>query len=232
MKSTKKFFNLILLILLAVCAWNVYLGWQKYTAATKKMPLADAAAKIRADESFTPYEKIPEMFTNAVVAVEDRRFYGHHGIDIIGICRAVYNDVKTRSLTEGGSTITQQLAKNMYYMGDDTPSRKIAEMITAFKLEKSFTKREILELYFNVIYYGSGYYNIHDAAEGYFSKQPSEMDDYECTLLAGLPNAPSAYSPDKNPGLAAKRQKKVVRSMVKYGCISEAEGEDILAHKR
>ena len=114
-------------------------------------------------------------------------------------------------------------------MNDDTLTRKIAEIFTAAELEKTFSKKEILALYFNVIYYGSGYYNIGDASQGYFGKKPYDLTDYEATLLAGLPNAPSAYSPDKNPDLAKKRQKKVVDAMVRMKYLTREEANVILA---
>ena len=164
-----------------------------------------------------------------MVAVEDRRFYQHKGVDFIGVCRAMVNNIQKKSFVEGGSCITQQLAKNIYFMNDDTLTRKIAEIFTAAELEKTFSKKEILELYFNVIYYGSGYYNIGDASQGYFGKKPYDLTDYEATLLAGLPNAPSAYSPDKNPDLAKKRQKKVVDAMVRMKYLTREEANVILA---
>lgn len=139
-------------------------------------------------------------------------------------------DIKEMSLKEGGSTITQQLAKNMYFPLDNTLERKIAEILTAFKIEKEYSKDEILELYFNCIYYGSGYYGIYDAAQGYFGKVPSKMTAYEATLLAGVPNAPSVYSPKVNPELAHKRQEKVISTMLETEALTESEADEILAH--
>lgn len=128
---------------------------------------------------------------------------------------------------EGGSTITQQLAKNMYFSQDKDLVRKAAEVFVALDLERNYSKEEIFELYVNAIYFGDGYYDVASASEGYFGKTPEEMSDYECTLLAGIPNAPSVYSPTKNPALAAKRQLKVVERMEACGYFSTEEAETV-----
>lgn len=229
MRFIKKIFSFIFVVIFIICAVVAAGGWGKYKQATSQLPLETAAKNIKSGESFTPLDEISLTFVNAMVAVEDRRFYKHKGVDIIGITRAIVKNLKEKSLTEGGSCITQQLAKNIYFMNDNTLSRKIAEVFVAVDIEKKFTKKEILELYFNVIYFGSGYYNIGDASEGYFGKNPYDLTDYEATLLAGLPNAPSVYSPDKNPDLAKKRQKKVVEAMVDMKYMSKEEAAMILA---
>ena len=171
---------------------------------------------------------MPELYLDAVVAVEDHRFEQHLGIDLIAIGRAAWNNLTSWSLREGGSTITQQLAKNMYFTQEKSFIRKIAEMFMAFRLESSYTKDEILELYVNSIYFGDGYYCVRDASQGYFGKDPIDMTDYESTLLAGIPNAPSVYSLTANPDLAEQRQQYVIQQMVRYGYISEEEGQELL----
>lgn len=123
--------------------------------------------------------------------MEDHRFEQHWGIDLIAIGRAAWNNLISWSLREGGSTITQQLAKNMYFTQEKSFIRKIAEMFMAFRLENTYTKDKILELYVNSIYFGDGYYCVRDASRGYFGKEPIDMTGYESTLLAGIPNAPS-----------------------------------------
>lgn len=150
------------------------------------------------------------------------------GIDLIAIGRAAWNNLTTWSLREGGSTITQQLAKNMYFTQEKSFIRKVAEMFVAFQLEHTYTKDEILELYVNSIYFGDGYYGIGDACKGYLNKAPIEMTNYECTLMAGIPNAPSVYSLTENSALAEQRQKYVVRQMVKYGYITEDQAQSII----
>ena len=160
--------------------------------------------------------------------VEDKRFYRHKGIDPIGIARAFYHNIRARKLLEGGSTITQQVAKNFYFDMDQTVERKIAEIFMAIAMEKEFTKEEILELYVNHIYFGDGYDCVREASLGYFQKEPGQMNDYESTLLAGIPNAPSVYAPTKNPELAKQRQQQVLETMVKNEMLTEEEQKEIL----
>ena len=173
-------------------------------------------------------DELHRLYRDAVVAVEDHRFYSHGGVDFIALCRALWNDVCAGAFVEGGSTITQQLAKNLYFTQEKVLTRKAAEAFMAWAIEKQYTKDEILELYVNSIYFGSGYYNVRPASEGYFGKAPAQMTPYECTLLAGVPNAPSAYDPAQNPGLARQRQKKGVEQMVERGCLSAAQAREAL----
>ncbi|MCD8049422.1 MAG: transglycosylase domain-containing protein, partial [Clostridia bacterium] len=209
----------IVIIALAAGLKVVAKGYAKYKAAIGETPLSEAVAAVREKETFAPYEEIPQDFFNAVVAVEDRRFYSHNGFDIIGVARAFVTNVTSGEVKEGGSTITQQLAKNLYFPLDSTIERKVAEVFMALEIEKNYFKNEILELYANAIYYGSGYYTIREASEGYFGKEPIEMTFDECTLLAGIPNAPSVYSLDVNPDLARQRQEKVIECMVEAGYV-------------
>ena len=157
-------------------------------------------------------------YQNAVIAVEDHRFEKHGGIDIIGTCRAIVTNITSFSLVEGGSTITQQLARNLYFTQEQSLTRKIAELLVAFDLEKNYSKDQILELYINTIYFGEGYYGIKEACEGYFD---------EMTLLAGIPNAPSVYSLNANPDLAKQRQQHVINAMKEYGYIEQKKQIEI-----
>ena len=194
-----------------------------YKNAVQEESLEETVAEIRRQENFTSLEEMPETYVQAVVSVEDHRFYDHFGLDLIAIGRAVVNDIKAGRYVEGGSTITQQLAKNLYFSQEKTMSRKAAEVFLALEIEQKYTKDEILELYVNSIYFGDGYYSVGEASEGYFGKPASEMNDYECTLLAGVPNAPSKYAPSKNLALAEKRQQKVISRMEACGYITEEE---------
>lgn len=203
-------------------------GYGLYKNAVQEESLEETVAEIRRQENFTSLEEMPETYVQAVVSVEDHRFYDHFGLDLIAIGRAVVNDIKAGRYVEGGSTITQQLAKNLYFTQEKVLTRKAAEAFMAWAIEKQYTKDEILELYVNSIYFGSGYYNVRQASEGYFGKAPAQMTPYECTLLAGVPNAPSAYDPAQNPGLARQRQKKVVEQMVERGCLSAAQAREAL----
>ena len=212
MRILKKLLVRIILLIVAagiLCGSVVaVLGYLMYRDALKEQNLEDKVAEVQADPSYTPLADLPEIYLDAVVAVEDHRFEQHCGVDIIAIARAAWNNIKSWSLREGGSTITQQLAKNLYFTQERSFIRKAAEVFMAFRLEQTYSKDEILELYVNSIYFGSGYYNVRQASEGYFGKAPAQMTPYECTLLAGVPNAPSAYDPAQNPGLARQRQKK------------------------
>lgn len=213
---------LAFLAVFVVAAGGIALkGYSMYTAALEKLPIQKAAEKIRAKEGFTPLGELPETYLEAVIAAEDHRFYEHGGIDYIAIGRAVYNDIRTMSFAEGGSTITQQLAKNLYFTQEKELSRKAAEVFMAWALEGRFTKDEILELYVNSIYFGSGCYTAGDACRTYFGVEPGEMNGYQCAMLAGIPNAPSVYNPTENPELAKQRQRQVVGLMVKYAGLSE-----------
>ena len=137
-------------------------------------------------------------------------------------------NVKEKRLAEGGSTITQQLAKNTYFTQKKEFTRKIAEIFMAREFENSLSKEEIFEIYVNTMYFGDGYYCIADAAEGYFDKEVSQMNLHEATLLAGIPNAPSVYSPNANPELSRQRHSQVIRQMVKYNYLEESKGEELL----
>jgi len=227
----KNFFKKTLLILLMIITLTgitfTGFGYKMYHDALAQENLNSRISQIQSDPDYTPLSDLPETYKNAVVAVEDHRFYSHNGIDPIAIGRAFRNDIVSWSLREGGSTITQQLAKNLYFTQEKNVLRKIAEIFMAFRLENTYDKDEILELYVNTIYFGQGLYGIKNASEGYFNKSPGELTDYECTLLAGIPNAPSVYDPSRNPGLARQRQKYVLQAMVRYGYITEAESEEI-----
>lgn len=206
-----------------------YQGYDMYKTAIAEISIVEKVQEIKNEVSeFTTYDQLPKDYINAVIAVEDRRFFDHNGIDIISIGRAVVTNVKEKRLAEGGSTITQQLAKNTYFTQKKEFTRKIAEIFMAREFENSLSKEEIFELYVNTMYFGDGYYCIADAAEGYFDKEVSQMNLHEATLLAGIPNAPSVYSPNANPELSRQRHSQVIRQMVKYNYLEESKGEELL----
>ena len=228
MKTIKRLLWLFLIIVVIVAGVQIKGGYDKYQQALTDRPLNEVLDELQDKDNYTQYEDVPEIYYKALVAVEDRRFYKHNGFDIIGSARAIYNDIKAWELLEGGSTISQQLAKNLYFPQDNTLRRKIAEIFMAMKIEREYEKEDVLEFYVNGIYYGSGYYSIYDASIGYFDKEPKDMTDYECTLLVGIPNAPSVYSLNNRPDLARQRQKKVIDCMVEVEYITEDEGKEIL----
>ncbi|MEY8355806.1 biosynthetic peptidoglycan transglycosylase [Lachnospiraceae bacterium 54-53] len=204
-----------------------YKGYELYREALDGTGLSERVEAIREKDGYTEFGDLPEVYVNAVLSVEDHRFYRHGGIDPIAIARAVANDIRAGKLVEGGSTITQQLAKNMYFTQEKDIYRKAAEVFMAYDIENNYTKDEIFELYVNCIYFGDGYYSVGDASMGYFKKAPQDMTEYESTLLAGVPNAPSKYSPAKNPALAEKRQMKVLQRMEACGYFSAEEAETV-----
>lgn len=228
MKKFLKFLLCILLVAISIGLIWVGTGYKMYQDAIKAMPLEKKIANIKEIPNYTKLEELPQMYINAVISVEDHRFYQHGGIDIIAIGRAVINDIKAMSFVEGGSTITQQLAKNVYFTQEKKLERKIAEVFMAFDFEKALEKSEILELYLNTSYFGDGYNTVKEASRGYFGKEPKDLTDGECIMLAGIPNAPSVYAPTKNMDLAKQRQKQVALKMVEYGYLTEKQMEDIL----
>lgn len=165
--------------------------------------------------------KVPKDLQNAFVAVEDARFYQHVGIDPRGILRAIWSNVTNRGVSEGGSTITQQLAKNALLSQEQTLKRKIQEAFLALQIERQYTKSEILELYLNQIYFGQGAYGVQAAAQVYFGKNVEDLNLAECAMLAGIPKSPNYYSPLSNLKAATERQSTVLDQMVKYGYIDQ-----------
>lgn len=232
MKVVKNIIIFIILIAIIVGSIITYKGYEIYKQALDEISVKDKVAEIKAQENYTEIEDMPEFYLNAVIAVEDHRFYNHGAIDIISIGRAIYTNIRYMELREGGSTITQQLAKNIYFDQSKTFLRKIAEIFMAFEIEDNCSKNEILELYLNTSYFGDGYYCVKEAANGYFDKEPIEMNEYESSMLAGIPNAPSVYAPTKNPDLASQRQRQVLEKMVKYEYITEEEKNNILEQKQ
>jgi penicillin-binding protein 1A len=169
-----------------------------------------------------PLKALPPYLPQAFVAIEDRRFYHHFGLDPIGLARAVAVNIAARGVREGGSTLTQQLAKNLFLTQERTVSRKIDEVIIALALEKQYSKNEILELYLNRVYFGSGAYGVEAAAQRYFGKSARVVTLAEAAMLAGLVRAPSRLAPTRNPGLARARSEIVLNAMVDAGFVSAA----------
>ena len=161
------------------------------------------------DSNYVIYNDLPGYLIDAVIAIEDRRFFAHHGIDFLAIPRAFLKNIINARYVEGASTITQQLAKLYFLSPEKTISRKIKEMLLAIKLEKNFTKNEILELYLNKAYFGSGNYGVVAASQDYFSKKVNVLNLTESALIAGLLKAPSKYSPKVNPEISKKRTEQV-----------------------
>src|ERR1700686_239971 len=168
-----------------------------------------------------PLHEMPDYVPKAFIAIEDRRFYSHHGVDPLGIMRALVADVLRRGASQGGSTITQQLAKNLFLTQERTVTRKMQEVVLALWLEHKFSKAEILELYLNRVYFGSGAYGVEAAAQRYFGKSARKLTLPEAAMLAGLVQAPSRLAPSRNPDGAERRAGLVIAAMADLKMIGD-----------
>ncbi|MCE5210257.1 MAG: PBP1A family penicillin-binding protein [Deltaproteobacteria bacterium] len=173
--------------------------------------------------------QIPVFLQQALIAIEDARFYEHGGIDVRGIARAMAKDVLKGRMAEGGSTITQQLIKNRYFHGEKTIERKVREGILAIEYERKYTKKQILEMYFNEVYFGNGAWGIAQAARLYFDKPPQDLNNIECLLLAATPKAPTRYNPLGDPAMIAKRKNQILKQMVKLKMITARQAQNLRA---
>lgn len=227
MKFLKKLFILLIIIILIIVSFLFLIGFAYYSKTLKEQPLISRVESYTSKENYITFNNLSKNYINAVVAVEDHRYYDHGPIDFIAIGRALYTNLRDNEFDEGGSTITQQVAKNVIFNQDKTIIRKVGEVFGAYDLEKNYSKSEILALYVNSAYFGDGYYGIYEASMGYYNKNPKDLTLEEATMLAGVPNAPSVYAPTVNPDLAKKRQKHVLNKMVEYGYISTEEANTI-----
>lgn len=229
-KIIKRTLLFILVAIIIASGFVIYKGHEVYADALKTTSLADKIEKIKSDDSYVELNTLPVYYKNAIVSVEDHRYYDHGPIDLIAIMRAIVSNIRNKNLLEGGSTITQQVAKNLYFIGTDTNSlyRKIAEIFMAYDLEDTYSKDDILEFYINTIYFGDGYYGVDEACNGYFKKSAKDMTLYEATMLAGIPNAPSVYAPTVNKDLALNRQRKVISTMVENEYLTQEQADELI----
>lgn len=227
MEKIKDFFkNLILsIILLAVIACMVLLGfgYVNYRQTIEKLPIAERIAQITSKPDYVTYEEISPYLINATIAIEDRTFFEHGGINYLSIIRSLLSNVLSGSVISGGSTITQQLVKNLYFDFDTSILRKTSEIFFAYDIENSYEKEEILALYLNVINYGDNHMGISEAADGYFGKTPKELGLSEASLLAGIPQSPSNLQLSNHFTEAKERQKKVLKDMITCEMLSQEE---------
>ena len=228
MKKVIKILIVLLFIIICILIPFIVKGYNLYKKALDEVSIEEKVEQIQSKSNYTKLSELPQIYIDAVLAVEDHRYYKHGAIDIISIGRAIVTNIKEKEFAEGGSTITQQLAKNIYFTQKKEMERKIAEVFMAYELERKLGKDEIVELYLNTCYFGNGYYTVKEASRGYFKKEPKSMTAYEATMLAGIPNAPSVYAPNKNLSLAKQRQKQVITKMVKYKYLTQEEADKIL----
>lgn len=227
MKFIRRLFFAIILLIIIVLSVVFLIGHSYYSKALKEKPLITRVDEIVSKDNFVKFEDMSSYYRNAVISVEDHRFYDHGPVDFIAIARATFTNLKNMEFREGGSTITQQVAKNVVLSQERSWIRKIAEIFAAYDMEKNYSKREIFELYVNTSYFGDGYYGIYQASYGYYNKSPKDLNLDESSMLAGVPNAPSVYAPTVNPDLAKKRQYHVLNKMLEYGYITKDEALSI-----
>lgn len=227
MKFIRKLLIAIIILVILATSMIFLIGHSHYSKALKEKPLLTRIDEIKGKENFVKFEDMSSYYRNAVISVEDHRYYDHGPVDFIAIGRAIFTNIKNKKLQEGGSTITQQVAKNVVFNQETSWVRKIAEIFAAYDLEKNYSKKEIFEIYVNTSYFGDGYYGISDASYGYYNKSPKDLNLDESSMLAGVPNAPSVYAPTVNPDLAKKRQYHVLNTMLEYGYITKDEALSI-----
>lgn len=218
---------MIIILIIIIISLLFLVGQIYYSYQLKQKPLITRVEEVTKKSDFVSFDDMSVNYRNAVIAVEDHRFYDHGAVDFIALARATFTNIKNKELQEGGSTITQQVAKNIVFNQEQTFLRKLGEILAAYDIEKNYSKKEIFEIYVNSAYFGNGYYGIGQASKGYYNKEPKDLTLDEATMLAGIPNAPSVYAPTVNPDLAKKRQTHVINSMLEYGYISKEEALSI-----
>ena len=214
----KLFLNIIkfiMVFLIIISTMFIGVGCGVYKSIIDETSIESKIEEVKENSNYTELDNIDKTFLDAIVAIEDHRFYKHGAMDLVSIARALITNLENGQILEGGSTITQQVAKNIFLTNEQSFDRKIKEICIAQKLENKYTKEEILELYVNVIYFGDGYIGIKEACNGYFNKEPNELSDNEATLLAGLPQAPSLYALNNNYDKALERQEQVIDALNK-----------------
>ena len=225
-KFLKGILSIILgIIILTIIVVLAYLGiiYNEVNTEIKAGKIEKTVEGIRSRNTYIKKEKIDELYLKAVIAAEDRRYYSHGAVDVVGFSRAMYNNIISMKLKEGGSTITQQLSKNIFLDQRAEIDRKIKELFYSIELEKKYSKDDILELYVNTSYFGAGYYGIGPATKGYYDKTPEKLSLNEAAFLAGVPNAPSVYNPYEHYDLAVQRRNIVLKKMVFNGDITQQE---------
>ncbi len=222
----------LILNLIIICFFGLVflytLGFLNYKFKVIEYPIKDAMTDIQNSNNYVELEDISTDFIDAIITIEDQRFYTRYGIDLYSIARAFLNGLEKGDFNEGGSTITQQLSKNIYFSFEQTILRKVSEIFMTYSFETLYSKDDILESYVNYIYYGDGYYGIYEASLGYFDKLPSELNLAEATMLAGLPQSPSYYQLSTGYDLAKVRQIEVLEALLAEGIINQKEFETAL----
>ena len=225
----KKLLKVLLSMILVVLLTITTLGYIEYRSALAEISLEDKITQIQSKENYVQIEDVSDYLLKATVTTEDQRFYEHNGIDWIAYGRIGLMLIKTGELTGGGSTITQQLAKNLYFGFEPSLIRKVAEIFMMMDIEKNYDKDEILEIYINIINYGDNYMGIYQASKGYFYKHPADLTFNEATLVAGIPQSPSNYQLSNNSEKAYKRQQWVIQTLIDTNTFTQEEVDKLRA---
>ena len=224
----KKLLKVLLSMILVVLLTITTLGYIEYRSALAEISLEDKITQIQSKEDYVQIEDVSDYLLKATVTTEDQRFYEHNGIDWIAYGRIGLMLIKTGELTGGGSTITQQLAKNLYFGFEPSLIRKVAEIFMMMDIEKNYDKDEILEIYINIINYGDNYMGIYQASKGYFYKHPADLNFNEATLVAGIPQSPSNYQLSNNSENAYKRQQWVIQTLIDTHTFTKEEVDQLM----
>lgn len=227
-KFIRKLILIVFVLALVILSGFIFVGYKGYEVAISDVSLNEKVALLQSKQNYIPLDEMSEDFIDAVISIEDRRFYSHGGIDYIAIIRSTINNFRSKNIVGGGSTITQQLAKGFYFDQSPSYTRKISEAFVANDLENAYSKEEILEMYVNHNYYGDGFYGIYEASMGYFNVHPKDLTLAQAAMLAGLPQAPSRYALSSNFDGASKRQEAVLASMVENNKIDVEEYKQAL----
>ena len=216
------------LVLVLVLGLSALLGIATAVGMAVTPPVDDLPQRVQAvlqahRGTSVPLANVPDGLSEALVSIEDERFYQHHGIDSQGLVRALFADIYHRRALEGGSTLSQQLVKNLYMNHSDDGWRKPEDLLLALKVEARFSKHQILEFYLNSVYFGHGAYGIGQAASVYFHRKPAQLDLAQASMLAGLPQSPSFYDLYRNPCAARARHFAVLAQMVHDGYITSQQ---------
>lgn len=205
-------------------------SWPRPLYLVWRAAYIDTAVRERtSDKDWTKLKDLPATMPQAIVAIEDHRFYEHDGVDVDGVLRAILANIQADRIVQGGSTLTQQLVKNTLLSQEQTFERKVLEIMLALIVESRYEKDDILEMYLNTTYFGAGAYGVKSAASVYFGKTTDALVLAECAVLAGLPNAPSALNPFENLDACKTRRNSVLKAMAKRGMISNALAEETSA---
>ena len=221
MKYIRKIIITALLTIIVLVSMYMGISYVYYKTITADKPITQVVEQVHTKEHYVSYDQLPETLVHATVSIEDRRFYYHNGVDFIGVGRAIISQFSSKYARSGGSTITQQTAKNLYDMFSFNPLNKGCQMWMAWELEDLYSKEEILAIYMNIINYGDNHEGIYEASTGYFGVEPIYLTDAQSTLLAGIPQSPSYYQLSTGYDQAKTRQYSVLQAMVQSDYLDE-----------